>query len=67
VIKKMVLTIILSLVIGDAFLVGWNRGYDLGYESALTDVMLGFQDPLQYFMTKLGYDKRIKHGPGKIN
>ena len=46
------LVIILSLLLTDTSLIAWNRGFDLGYEAGLGDVLLGFVNPLDYFMKK---------------
>ena len=44
------MTIIIGFVLLLSHIEAWNRGYDTGYKSAMSDVVLGIETPENFFI-----------------
>lgn len=44
---------IFCLAITASTMVSWNRGFDLGYDAGIADVLLGKVNPNEYFKKNL--------------
>jgi hypothetical protein len=51
-------TIIFSLAIAASGMVGWNSGFDLGYDAGIADVLLKKVNPNEYFKKNIKPIKR---------
>lgn len=50
--RMIAISVILSLSLINAYLVGWNDGFEPGYGEGVSDVVLGIVTPHDYFVKK---------------
>lgn len=50
IIRLVYLSIIIGLILLLSHLEAWHRGYDTGYKSAMSDVVLGIETPENFFI-----------------
>jgi len=50
IIRLVYLSIIIGLILLLSHLEAWNRGYETGYNAAMSDVVLGIETPENFFI-----------------